>query len=96
MSALIDEWPILRAISGVVEEIGGIEIWCFGSVSRGETPNDIDLLVLYQERHRIERLQFKLEEIKKLSPLVLDVIYMRPSEEQFYGFIKSTDAVRII
>jgi len=94
--SFLDDWPVLLEVSRIVKKIGGIEIWCFGSVIRGACANDIDLLAIYEERQRVVLLRLELEEINVSMAPRFDLICMRPAEERFYGFIALTGAVRIV
>jgi predicted nucleotidyltransferase len=87
---------VLADVVRIGKEIGGIELWCFGSATRGTGANDLDLLAIYEERDGVVRLRSELEQIQDPTSPKFDLICMRPSEEQFYAFISSTGAVRIL
>lgn len=62
----------------------------------GTRANDLDLLAIYDERDLVVRLRSELERIQDPASPKFDLICMRRSEEEYYGFIASTGAVRIL
>ncbi|WP_156135105.1 nucleotidyltransferase domain-containing protein [Arthrobacter sp. L77] len=94
--SVLGDWPVLAEVAAIAQAIGGIEVWCFGSVSRGPTARDVDLLVVYEERARVNEFRSKIDEYGLFQvPPLLDLICMLPAEVKFYDFLRVTSAIRI-
>ena len=87
-------WPQLRLLVEDAESLQGMEVWLFGSAVHSETPGDIDVLVVYQERATVQALRAS-QHWPDFSPPV-NIIAMTPTEVEEYQFIETTGAVRLL
>ncbi|WP_149444929.1 nucleotidyltransferase domain-containing protein [Mycolicibacterium sp. P9-22] len=74
-------------------EYPGIEIWAFGSMMRSEEPNDLDILILYNNHDDVTAL--RSAELWEVALPPVEIIAMTASEQMHYDFISLTGAVRL-
>jgi hypothetical protein len=90
---LKDRWPVLDELCRCAERFPGLEVWAFGSMLRSDTPHDLDILIVYNDRADVVALRdMSLWEVT--APAV-DIIAMTPNEEYHYQFIEMTGALRL-
>ncbi|SES43484.1 hypothetical protein SAMN04488000_13160 [Lentzea albida] len=70
-----------------------MQVWAFGSALRSDRPNDLDVLIIYQDRAGVDELRSAAWWEISFPPL--DIIAMTEDEERHYGFITGTNAVRL-
>ncbi len=84
---------LLSRISSIVDQHEGIDVYVFGSVLTREDPADLDLIVIYQDRHALRRFLDRVE--CQSGPLPIDVTAMTPGELANSGFLVRSKAIRI-
>lgn len=70
-----------------------LNCYLFGSVLTSNHPNDIDILVLYDNLRQLEGFKEKIKPLKKVFPLHLN--YFTFSEEKELNFVKNQNAEQI-
>ncbi|MFS8102709.1 nucleotidyltransferase domain-containing protein [Lentzea alba] len=87
---LTERWPVLGELIRCAATFPGLQVWVFGSTLRSSQPNDLDVLVIYQDRAEVDELR-KMG-WWEISVPPMDIIAMTEDEEQHYGFITETGA----
>ncbi|MCV7229089.1 nucleotidyltransferase domain-containing protein [Mycolicibacterium komossense] len=90
---LTSRWPILNRLCKLASELNRVEIWAFGSMLRSDEPNDLDVLVVYENREDVVYLRERELWEVRLPPV--DIIAMTKCEQRHYHFISITGAVRL-
>jgi hypothetical protein len=90
---LRERWPSLDKLCRCAERYPTIELWAFGSMLRSHTPRDLDVLVIYN--YRPDVIAMRAMGLWEVTIPRMDIIAMTPDEEQHYGFIKLTGAIRL-
>lgn len=90
---LRDRWPILDELCRCAARIPGLEVWAFGSMLRSDTPSDLDILIVYNERIDVDALRDM--GLWELAIPAVDILAMTPDEEHHYQFITVTGALRL-
>lgn len=85
---------IIDCIGKTAKSIGDLDVWIFGSASYTETPNDLDILIIYKSRDRVVELRNKLQSVRLEIPV--NLIAMTSTEEVFYDFIRETSARQLL
>jgi len=85
-------WPHLIDFVTAARSLG-LRVWLFGSALTNSTPNDLDVLVMYSDRHTVLELRAQ-RRWSDLDP-PLDIIAMTTDEERHYRFIAGCSAVEI-
>lgn len=78
----------------LAEQRGVLEVWLFGSAMRSDTPADLDVLVLYDDRDAMVDLR-QADYWETYSPPI-SLLAMTREEETFYDFISATGAQRLL
>lgn len=91
---LADRWPHLHEFCRLAGEIGGVEVWLFGSALSSAMPADLDVLIRYGDRADVVALR-DTQWWEDYDP-PLDIIAMTPAEEHHYQFIATTGAQRLL
>lgn len=86
-------WPQVEALCQAAERFADLEVWAFGSALRRDDPRDLDILLIYDDRASV--LAVRAAGTWDAVDPPCDVIAMTRTEEQEYGFIDSTSAVRL-
>lgn len=94
MVSLRERWPQLDQICNEASRFDHLEVWLFGSALRSDRPNDIDVLVLYQDRADVRVLR-QADVWDECEPPV-HLIAMTAAEERHYDFVACTEARRLI
>lgn len=87
-------WPQLGAVIACAQNLGGLEVWLFGSALRRPDPEDLDILLVYDDRERVVALR-TAEPWKHFSP-PCHFIAMTRTELNEYDFVATTQATRIL
>lgn len=87
-------WPILEELVAAAIEIGGIEVWLFGSALRSEQPRDLDVALLYLDRKSVVRL--REQDLWEFSLPPIDLIAFTVDEERHHEFMRSVGAQRLV
>lgn len=83
----------IRLIGAAIDAQEGIDAYLFGSALTRADPADIDLLIVYPDRHKLHRF---LDELERFAgPLPIDVTAMTAGEVADSGFIERSKAVPI-
>ncbi|WP_145272908.1 hypothetical protein [Prescottella equi] len=80
-------------IGAILDAHGGIDAYLFGSALTRDDPADIDLLIVYPDRHQLHRFLAELERI--VGPLAIDLTAMTACELAGSGFLDRSKAVPI-
>jgi hypothetical protein len=86
-------WPIIDELCRCAARLPDLELWVFGSMLRSERPNDLDVLIVYNDRADVVALRDM--GFWEVSVPTVDIIAMTPDEERHYQFITITGAVRL-
>lgn len=86
-------WPALDELCCTAAQHPALEVWAFGSMLRSTRPNDLDVLIIYTDRADVVALRETCLWEVMVPPV--HIIAMTPDEEDEYGFIAMTGAVRI-
>lgn len=70
-----------------------LRVWLFGSALTSSTPNDLDVLVMYDDRRAVIQLRTQDWWWDFVPPL--DIIAMTADEESNYQFIAECRAIEI-
>lgn len=90
---LTTRWPVLARLCRAAADLHGVEVWAFGSMLKRHDPNDLDILVIYEDRNDLLALRnYELWEVQ-LPPV--EIIAMTTCEERHYDFISITAAIRL-
>lgn len=84
---------VIGQIGSILDTHGGIETYLFGSALTRDDPADIDLLIVYSDRHQLHRFLAELEHT--VGPLAIDVTAMTACELVGSGFLDRSKAVPI-
>lgn len=87
-------WQQLRDFCSAAEQRGLLEVWLFGSAMASETPADLDILVLYEDRNALVELR-GADDWETYKPPI-SLLAMTREEEAFYDFISATGAQRLV
>ena len=74
--------------------LGGLEVWLFGSALKRADPEDLDILLVYDDRETVAALR-AAEPWDQFCP-PCSFIAMTRSELKEYDFIATTGAVRMV
>lgn len=94
MVSLRERWPQLNLICAEASRCGHLEVWLFGSALQSVRPNDLDVLVLYEDRADVRALR-QANVWDECEPPV-HLIAMTAAEERYYDFVACTEARRLI
>jgi predicted nucleotidyltransferase len=90
---LTDRWPTLGDLCCCATVFPAVEVWAFGSMLRTEEPNDLDILVLYDDPDNVVAL--RASGLWEVNVPPVDIIAMTRDEEHHYRFIETTGAIRL-
>jgi hypothetical protein len=90
---------LLRKRSDV--EKNGIELWLFGSVLHSDNPQDIDLVLIYDKKvipvdGALELRKHVRRICERTFNIGIDVTLLNVSEANETGFIKMTNAIKVL
>lgn len=84
---------ILMQIANSNANLGSVKLYAFGSATRpNTTPNDIDILVIYDHAEQPRLLRRLLENLLYIR---VDLIFMTKEEENETDFIRSQNCIPI-
>ncbi|WP_315105398.1 hypothetical protein [uncultured Microbacterium sp.] len=93
MNPHLARWATLLRLHDAATNIGGLEVWLFGSALRVEDPRDIDVLIIYTDAGALRRLV--ATEYWELNTPPIDLIAMMPDEVAELQFLNVTLAERV-
>jgi hypothetical protein len=88
------QWPQLDAVVSHAHALEGLEVWLFGSAINRADPDDIDVLLVYDDREKVLALR-GAEPWDEFCP-PCSFIAMTRNELKEYDFIATTGAVRVV
>lgn len=91
---LAGSWPHLYEFFEAAREFPDLRIWLFGSAFTSDSPKDLDVLIVYESRTDVVKLRAKRPWDHNDPPI--HIMAMTAAEEEFYSFVKSTGAWRIL
>ena len=91
---MTSRWPQLEAVIAQAQSLGGLEVWLFGSALQRSDPQDLDILLVYDNREMVVALR-AAESWSTFCP-PCNFIAMTRSELEEYNFIATTGAMRIL
>jgi predicted nucleotidyltransferase len=84
------------AIGRAVQAPPEVEIWVFGSVLRGETASDVDLIVTYEDG-ALDLARVVLDQLAATNALgLIDATLLSQSEVRSTDFVSKVNAERLI
>jgi hypothetical protein len=90
-NSILDD--ITQALNNNKEAIGEVHVYAFGSLLKeGASPNDIDILAVYENAEQPSRIRSALTPLASSVPLHLT--FMLPQEEAELDFISSQKCLR--
>lgn len=90
----LNRWPHLTSLLEAAKDLQSLEVWLFGSALRSDSPADLDVLLVYEDRSAVVALRSVNCWEEHHPPF--HIIAMTPQEVDEYAFIKTTRAVRLI
>ncbi|GAA3702009.1 hypothetical protein GCM10023081_43020 [Arthrobacter ginkgonis] len=88
------QWSHLEHLCSLARLNGRLALWLFGSALSSETPQDLDILLIYTDRNDVVRLRNQIQS-QDLEP-PFHIIAMTHEEERFYRFIADVGAIRLV
>lgn len=92
----LNKWPHVSPIIELAKTMGELEVWIFGSALKEGKTRDLDILVVYTDSNQARVLRHAVTKVDPYAEPPIDIIFLRPAEEAFYDFIKTTSAIRIV
>ena len=93
MNDYLDRWPSLQMLCEVAAQIGGLDVYAFGSSMRRDDPRDLDILIVYTDPAALNSLVSAHEWDLQVPPV--DLIAMMPDEVVELRFLDVTRAQKI-
>lgn len=90
----IAAWPHLREFCKLASARPQLQVWLFGSALTSDTPSDLDVLLVYEDRADVVAVRAARWWADFDPPLT--IIAMTADEERHYGFIGATAAERLV
>jgi predicted nucleotidyltransferase len=90
---LRENWPVLEELCRCAANFDDLEVWAFGSAIRSDSPNDLDILIIYSERAEVVAL--RRTSLWEVMVPPVEIIAMTRDEEREYDFIAITRAIRL-
>lgn len=89
---LTRRWPQLVELASQATEVGGLQLWAFGSLLQVSNPNDLDVAVIYTDRRRLVQLRKRAPWELTVPPI--DLIGLTPDEEVELRFLERVQGLR--
>jgi hypothetical protein len=90
---LTDRWPQLANLVEQAAQIGGLQLWAFGSMLQVPEPNDLDVAVIYNDRARLLDLRSRVP--WELTAPPIDLIGLTPDEDADLAFLDGVQAIQL-
>jgi hypothetical protein len=88
------KWHQFDALCRLAERFADLEVWAFGSVLLRDDPNDLDALLIYDDRASV--VAVRNARVWSETDPPCHIIAMTRAEEREYAFIQVTGAIRCI